>query len=645
MAAGAALPDSARAQDFEPFQLDAIIVGGGLTPIEAERYGRSVTVVESKDLQEQQIRHTSEGLRALPGVEVSQTGGVGGLTQVRIRGSEGNHTLVLIDGIKVADPTSGEYDFANMLSDGIERVEVLRGPQSSIFGSNAIGGVVNVITKTATEPGFHAYGEGELGSEESIGGNLSLNYANDYARLTVSGAQRNTDGYNFSGGPSDGADGNAIGTLNARAEFDVNDDIVIGTTFRRIDRNSEYDQFNYGAATVADLVTDANLETDVTNNFASAYATMDAWNKRFRSEFFFGLADIDTIDIDNGAKTFDTTSTRQQLHYRGTVALDNADVESANHLVSTQIESEYETFKNNDAQLVYSPSQLQKESRQLYGYVLEYRGSFFDDNLTIQATGRHDENDDFEDTDTWSVGLSYLLPNQTSRLHTSAGTAVQNPTFYEQFGYDPATFIGNPNLTPEESIGYDIGLEQRLWQDRVVLDVTYFHSDLTDEISTIYDPVTFASTPINEDGTSERQGLEVSAEMRLDNGIRLGVDYTYLDAHDPDGEIEVRRPRNEVGVRAFYQLPNDKTLIGAQLRAVADNFDFDYTAAGIVDPSNPERIQLKDYALLNLTAQHELLPNVTVTGRIDNLFDTGYSEVLGYAGRGRVFFAGLQGTF
>ena len=647
LAAGCAFPLCAVAQDTEPFQLGTVIVGGGLTPIEAERYGRSVTVVDAEDLERLQTRHAADALRALPGVEVNRTGGVGGLTQIRIRGSEGNHTLVLVDGVKVGDPANGEFDFANMLADDIDRIEVLRGPQSSIFGSNAIGGVVNIITKTATEPGFHVSGDGESGSEDSKGGRLSLRYANDYARLTVSGAQRNTDGYNVSGGPSSEADGNEIGTVNARAEFDLGQNITIGATARHIDRLTEFDQFNFAAPTVADLVTDADLEADVTNTFASAYATVDAWDGRFRSKFFFGIADIDRVNTNANVKTLDTTSTRQQLSYRGTLALDGANVDDANHIASALVESEYETFKNNDASVVFSPTQLEKQSRQLYGYVLEYRGNFFNEALNLQVTGRHDKNDDFEDANTWSVGVSYLFPNDTSRLHASAGTAVQNPTFFEQFGFDPGTFRGNPNLTPEESIGFDIGLEQRFMNNKAVVDVTYFQSELTDEISTVFDPSTGDLTPFNEDGESDRRGVEVSAEFRLNNGLTLGADYTYLDAKDPDGQTEVRRPRHEVGLRAFYELPNDKTLLGTNMRVVADNLDFDFTAASVgpFGTRPARRVKLTDYALVDVTAQHEVIGGFALTGRIENLFDTEYSEVLGYAGRGRVFYAGLKGKF
>ncbi|WP_198666129.1 TonB-dependent siderophore receptor [Tropicimonas sp. IMCC34043] len=631
----------ALAQDSEPVQLDEIIVGGGLTPIEAERYGHAVSVVTAKDIAERQIKHAADALRALPGVSVSQTGNPGGLTTVRLRGAEANHTLVLIDGIEVSNPASGAYDFANLLTDDIERIEVLRGPQSSVFGSNAMGGVINVITKGATEPGFSGSANAEVGTLHSGGGKLSLRYGGETGNLSFSAARRVTGGYDISDSDGGNDDSDANTTLNAKGEINLGEDITLGATLRHVERNSDYDQFNFGAATVEDLVTDADLQSEVNDFFGSAFANIDSFDGRFRSELSFNRGIMDSRDTDAGQATSDTTSTRTRLAYRGSVSLDGADVDSAAQIVSFLVESKEETFQNNDASLVYDPAMMDEEKRRLYGYVVEYRGSFFDDAFTLQATARHDDNDDFEDTDTWSLGLSYLLPNQTTRLHASAGTGTQNPTMYEQFGYNPGTWVGNPDLKPESSKGWDVGIEQRFLNDMAVIDVTYFRSELTDEISSTYDYDTGESTPFNEDGTSDRHGVEFSAALDLNNGLTLGLDYTWLDATDPDGDVEVRRPKNELGLRASYLLPNDKTLIGADLRYISGNWDFDYTTASF----GVDRVELDDYTVVNVTAQHQVNDSLVLTARIENLFDENYQEMLGYLAPPRTFYAGLNASF
>ncbi|WP_158970732.1 TonB-dependent receptor plug domain-containing protein [Chachezhania sediminis] len=639
--ASALAASPALAQDTAPFDLGELVLGGGLIPIEAERYGRAVTVITARDLEERQIRHVSDALRALPGVSVSQSGGTGALTQVRIRGAEGNHTLVRIDGVDVSDPSSGAYDFADLLADDIERIEVLRGPQSSIYGSNAIGGVINIVTKSATEPGLVTTGELEVGTEDTLGGRLSLRYATDRLRLSASAAQRQTDGYDVSGSGGK-PDGDRNTTLNGRLEYDLTDQITVGGTLRRVQRTSDYDQFNWGAATVSGLVTDADLQTKETNLFGTAYAKIDHLGGLYRSDLFYGMADIDAVDTNSGVKTSDYSTTRQTFSYRGSLALDGGTVETAGQVLSVLLQRQEETFQNNDASLVFDPAMMAKQKRRQQSVALEYRGSFLADALNLQASARHDDNDGgFADTDTWSLGLSYLLPNGTTRAHASAGTAVQNPTMTEQFGYNPGTWIGNPDLLPEESTGWDLGVEQRFMGDRGVIDVTYFRADLTNEINSTYNATTGESTPYNEDGRSHRKGVEVSTDFAFDNGLTLGADYTWLDATDPKGGTEVRRPRNELGLRAYYLFPNGCTEIGADMRYVGGLWDYDYTAPSY----GSDLLKLKDFTVVNLTAQHRINAALTLTARVENLFDEQYQEVLGYDAPPRTAYAGLNIRF
>lgn len=630
---------AAQAQDVERLQLDPIIIGAGLAPIEALRYGRSATLVTSQEIEDRQIPRATDALRAQPGVSVSQTGAAGGLTAIRLRGAESNHTLVLIDGFEVNSPTDGSYDFAWLLTAGIDRMEILRGPQSSIYGSNAIGGVINIVTQQASEPGIHGDLSLEAGTQDTFGGVLNLRQMTDHARLSFTAARRVTEGYDISDSGGDD-DGDANTTLNGRAEYDLSDDLTIGGSVRMVERHSDYDQSNYAATTRDDLVVDGDLTAETEERFGTLFARLDAFDGGFQSELSLGYGWNDTINATDGRNTADTTATRGRIALRGTFALDGATVEGAAHTLGFLIEGEEETYVNNDASLVFDPGMLEEQSRRLYGYVLEYRGTFAEA-LDLQASVRHDDNDDFEDTDTWSLGLSYRLPNDSTRLHASAGTAVQNPTMIEQFGYYPSSWIGNPDLKPEKSKGFDIGVEQSFWGGNGVIDVTYFRSELTDEISSAYDVVTGTSRPFNEDGTSDRQGVEVSAEADIGHGVTLAADYTWLDADDPDGKTEVRRPEHELGLRGQWQLPNGRSLLGFDLRHVAGNYDDAFYAW----PIEPERIELDDYTLVSLTAQHELSDRLVLTARVENLLDEDYEEIVGYAGRGRTAYVGLRSRF
>lgn len=188
---------AAAAQEWTdaPLALDPIIVSGGLTPVPAQEFGRAVSIVTAEELERSQTQYVADALRALPGVAVSRTGGVGGLTQVRIRGAEGNHTVVLIDGVEASAPENGEFDFGGLLTADIARIEVLRGPQSAIYGSNAIGGVISITTKQAEVEGTSYAAQAEAGTDGTVGGQLAARLLTDRANVSLSVAARDVGGY------------------------------------------------------------------------------------------------------------------------------------------------------------------------------------------------------------------------------------------------------------------------------------------------------------------------------------------------------------------------------------------------------------------------------------------------------------------
>ncbi|PZQ52418.1 MAG: TonB-dependent receptor [Rhodovulum sulfidophilum] len=631
----------AEAQDWTdaPLELDPIIVSGGLTPVPAEQFGRAVSVVTAEDLARRQTTYVADALRALPGVAVSRTGGYGGQTQVRIRGAEGNHTVVLIDGIEASAPENGEFDFGGLLTADIARIEVLRGPQSAIYGSNAIGGVISITTKQAEAAGTRYEASTEVGTDGTVAGLLAARRLTERANLSFSLAGRDVGGYDISGtGGEDDGDVNV--TANARASYQLTDTLLIGGSLRYVDRSSDYDDFIFGAPSRDELVVDADLVHERTEFFGSAFATLEAFGGRMSNEVRLNYSDMDDRNLRDGVRDADTTSGRTTLRYLGTVALDAATIAAARQTLSFGVERIEESFENNDASLVFDPSQMDKQTRDLTSFIGQYRGTFLEA-LSLQANIRYDHNDGFDDVTTWSLAGSYILPNATTRLHASYGTGSQNPTLFEQFGFIPGSWIGNPDLKPEESRGWDFGVEQAFLAGRAVIDVTYFEDRLKDEISSTFDPATGESTPFNEDGTSRRKGIEVAGTYEVTERFTAGLAYTWLDATDPDGQREVRRPEQEVALNLDWALPNDRTVVNLDIRRVIDNLDFDYTAPSF----GAERVKLDDYTLVNLAAEHMLTETVTLTGRIENLFDADYQELDGYATPGITAFIGLRSVF
>ncbi|MEM6577388.1 MAG: TonB-dependent receptor [Pseudomonadota bacterium] len=617
----------------EPVDLDTIIISGGLTPIEAERFGRAVSVVTEEDIENRGIVYAADALRGLPGVAVSRTGSFGGFTQVRIRGAEGNHTLVLIDGVEAAT-SGGEYDFGGLLAADIERIEVLRGPQSSIYGSNAIGGVISIFTKRATEPGVRGNVRFDVGSDGTVGGLLAARAKTDRGDVSLSFARRDTGGFDISGTPGGEKDGDLNKTVNFNARYFLTDDVFVGGTLRYVDRDSDTDDPNFTPGSpiaIVDSSTSFNQEEEtLASLFLDAYTFGDRLHNRLAYTFYEQDASSFTQAFAAfGSGFFGTKEKRNTLSYRGTVALDTTSVDTANHLFTGAFEWVDESFEVTTGSL--------DESRRQFSYIGEYRGSF-GNGINVQGSLRYDDNDKFKDFWTYALGASYTLPNQITRFHGSFGTGVQNPDFFQQFGFT-GNFVGNPDLEPEQSEGWDIGVEQRFWENRGIIDVTYFQQDLTDEISSVV-IAPGVTTPVNLPSKADRKGIEVASSLALDNGLRFGLNYTYLDAETSLGTVATRRPEHELFFEVGYLLPNNKTRFNADVQYVSGLFDNDFSPAG-----GGALVKLDDYTLVNLGVIHEVTENVQFSAYIRNAFDEDYQEVSGFATQGRTVFFGVSATF
>jgi vitamin B12 transporter len=643
LAAGAslaALAAAAPAAAQEAIEVPEIVVSGGLTPVPVSEYGRAYTVITAEEIERRQLAHVADVLRTVPGVSVTRTGSVGGNTVVRIRGSESNHALVLIDGVEVNAPENGEYDFAGLLAADIARIEVLRGPQSALYGGDALGGVISIVTKGAEEPGVTAGGSLEGGTDETFGGDAFVRARTERGAISFSIAGRRTGGFDISGSPSNIEDRDANVTANLKGELDAADWLTLGGTLRLTERSSDFDGFEFGAPTVQGLVVERDLARERTELFGSAFADISTLGGRLTHGARISYTHADDQNLTDGVVDTDTTATRLSLDWRSTLALDAPTLGAADHTLTLAADFERETFTYNGADLVFDPSQLDVQERNLFGLVGEYRGTFLEA-LDVQLGVRHDFNDDFEDATTFSAGLAYRVAATDTRLHASVGRGVQNPTFFEQFGFIPDQFLPNPDLEPEESLGWDIGVEQTLLDGRAVVDVTYFRQDLENEIVTVFPPPDFIGTVVNEEGESERQGVEVSADLTPLDGLSLGLTYTYTDADDPDGAREVRRPRHQAGLTATYAFPGERASVTAEARWVADQRDFDFTEPAFGNA----RIGLDDYVLVNLAGRYRVNEAVEVFARVENLTDVDYQEVLGYETQGITGFAGLKVTW
>ncbi|MBN9222870.1 MAG: TonB-dependent receptor [Mesorhizobium sp.] len=619
--------------------LDRILVTDGRTPIEQEKSGRAFTVITGEQLEKNQVRYVADALRQVPGFAVSRTGSFGGFTQVRVRGAEANHLLVMIDGVEVSETSSGEFDFGSLLVDDIDRIEILRGPQSAFWGSNATAGVVNIITRRGGRDGFKVDARTEGGTDGTFLGGVSLRGGGQNYDVALSAAFRRTDGFNIAANGNE-KDGDRNTTLNGKFTVDLSPDLTVDATLRYVNRRSDTDpqDFRWGSGTYGQVVDgpDWTATREFFGSVGASYVSMDGaltQKARFTGsdthrDSFSSLATSDPNTWDDG--------NRYKGSYQASYQFDTPTMLDAHHQLTAGYDWQRETF---------APSHLtQTFSRQSNSFVGEYRGEFLQQ-FYVNAGLRRDLNDRFEDATTWSLSGAWKVPDTATRLHASVGTGITNPTFYEQFGYYPGSFVGNPNLKPEESTGFDIGVEQGFFNGGLVVDVTYFNQDLTNEIYTKFGPgPLYLSTPDNLGGTSKRQGIELSATVDLFNGFSATATYTYTDSTEQKQaggprEVEVRRPKHSGSLNAAYLFDEDRARVFGEVVFNGRMLDNSFSMAGTTS------VTLGAYTVVNVGGSYRINERLEAYGRIENLFDQQYQEVFGYNTQGRTAFIGLKGSY
>ena len=609
-----------------------VIVTASPVGLPEREVGSAISVITGEQIRERQARFVFEVLRDVPGVAVNQSGAPGSLTQVRIRGAESNQTLVLIDGVRANDPAIGdEYDFAHLLADDIERIEVLRGPQSAIYGSESLGGVISIITRRG-QRGIQAGGYLETGSFSTVNGNAYLRGAGDVYDFALSASQRDANGTNISRFGSE-PDGYRNKTFNATGALRPTSNLEFNAVGRYVESTTRFDTQDFFSPTSPPFgfAVDSADTTRAYQYYGRVEGKLKTWDGRWThrlgAEVMNSRSSNQTANVENSANE----GHRERFDYLTTLQIDQGGAAKAGHIVSLGIDRTDETFFSRNA---FAVNDVGNDRTGLFA---EYRLSLYD-RLFLSAGGRHDDNRMFQDADTYRLTAAYLFPDTGTRLHGSYGKGIKNPSFFELFGFFQG-FVGNPNLKPETSRAYDLGVEQS-WS-RGKIDVTYFHADLEDEIVTVFAPI---STTVNQMGESKRSGVEIQGSMRFGDAWSLSGNYTYLDADEP-GVVsgtrvtELRRPRNIAGASLNYAFPDRRGNVNLTVRYNGEQLD-----NAFLNPVTfaPTRVTLGAYTLVNIAALYDVTKNVTLFGRIENLLDDRYEQVFSYRSPGIGAFAGIR---
>ena len=600
-----------------------IVITASRIPEDSESTPASVALIDEKAIARLGEPLAPALIRLTPSASVESGGPAGSLALVRIRGAEANHTLLFIDGIRANDPAAGDIPRFELLNaDIVSRIEVVRGPQSALWGSDAIGGVVAVnglppqasAHSGTVEAGAFGFGR--------IGGSAAL--VSGKTRLAAAAGWQQASGINaFAGdGDRDGyrnlsarlrgswafAPGFELGasafTLAGRNQFDGFDPL----TFRRADTlDSSSNRMTAGRLWLAG--------GDPATGFSGVIATslLDSRNRNF----------LDGEEINRTAG--DRWLLSGQLQSRFTTG-------RAAHTAIVALEHEREGFGARDT--IYGGGSNQDRSRNRQAVTAEWRTEL--EPLVADVAVRHDDFSAFAGATTVRASALITLGGGVA-VAGSYAQGIAQPTFFDLYGFFPGTFVGNPDIRPESSRGFEASLRYR--RGRVEAAVTGYRQTLRDEIVDVFDPVTFESSTANRSGKSRRSGLEAEIHWSFGEAARLSANYAYLRATEP-GAVpmlqlrEIRRPSHSGAVS--LDGARGRLSYGASLAYAGARTDTDFE----VFPARS--VRLKPYWLAGARLAYRVRPGIEVFARASNALGERYQDVFGYRTEGRALFAGIR---
>ncbi|VAW43958.1 Outer membrane vitamin B12 receptor BtuB [hydrothermal vent metagenome] len=624
--------NSSNQSQTESQDLSNLIVTAGIAPIESDQYGGSVTVITAAHIAQAQANYLSDILRQVPGFAINQSGGPGTQTQLRVRGSEANHVMVLLDGVRVNDPTAGdEFLFNYALLDNIERIEIIRGPQSAIWGTDAMSAVINIISKQSVKNnwGFDL----ELGSFNSKRIALDGGLAEDNWRLDAGINYLDTAGTNISRQGTE-ADGFENIASHLRFGVDATDTVSLQIRANHSDALNEFDGIDFA---VTGLPVDADLWTKRQQTTVQLVAKFKP-NSSWHSDLSYQWSDVDAQNFTFGfGETSSTAAQTDEIKLNSSLQFGTDD----QHRLSALVDHRQVDFvQRGEASPFGDPNQRQDYS--VTGLAVEYQHQL-NQQFNWNVSARQDDFNRFEGVSNYKVAASYHL-NAGWRLRGSLGTGSKAPSFIERFGFFPANFIGNPNLVPEESDAFELAVEKTWLNNR--LELVYFDQDLDNEINGfVFDVASGLFTAANQMGKSQRQGVEFSWSGQLNDQLDFNFNYTYTDATEEDASgtevTEVRRPENMAHLGFNYRFAANRASLYAQVNYQDDQLDVFFDPSTFVS----SKVNLDGYTTVDLSFSWQLNPTIQLYAKAQNLFDESYQEVLGYARPGAAFYAGIKARF
>ena len=606
-----------------------VIVTATRSPEKRAEVSVATTLITASQLESVQAVAVSDVLSRSPGISVTRNGGPGSATQVRIRGAETEQTLVLIDGVQLNDPAmiGGGYNFANLLAGDFERIEVLRGPQSTLWGSQAIGGVVNILTARPNGP-LSGQASFEGGSRATALGRGAVGLGGDWGGLRLSASSFVTHGVSAFAKAQGGKelDGYRNTSASGRLDLNLTDSLTLDVRAAVMRGKTGFDgylppDYNFGDTPeygrTRDLIGYLGLDQTLangalTNRLGLSYTGTD------RANYDPSLS---------VAKTFYARGVNTALQYQGTWQINPSwqavyGAASQRSWFRDAAPSEYDPNPNPERHAVRQDSLYgQIQSRPLTG-------------LVLTAGARHEEHQSFGGATTLQTGATYNLPGQATTLRANYGEGFKVPSLYQLYGDYGAT-----SLTPERAKGWDIGIEQGLLERRLIVSATVFSRKTANQIDFVSCQAALCETrPYGLYANTVKalsQGLELGADLSLTKALSVSANFTAMTAKNrsPGDDFGHRLPRraNRMGTLEVNYTWPIKLTTSLAVQTVGDSFD-----------DNANTIRLKGYSLLDLRASLPLSEQIEVYGRIENMLDRHYQTLADYGTAGRGAFVGIR---
>lgn len=606
LALPAALPAAAqeKAMPAATQTANEVIVSATRVETAPDKIGSSVTVVKGEEIERLGKASLMDALAGVPGLSFTRTGGVGSNTQIKLRGGNSGQTQVLIDGVEINDgaSTDNSFDFDMLSASGIERVEILRGPQSALYGADAMTGVVNIVTNRGRGP-LKAAALGEIGSFQTRRSQASVSGGGERFGAAVNGSWARSEGFSRASRTTE-EDGYNQRSFTGSFSADLTDFWTVEAAGGVYDGRSEYD------ATGAD----AYNTSKKTLRYGKVDNILSLLDGRFENIFTLSTTATDrSYDEPRGfVPHTNYGSTRTTLEYRGNLKLREADVATIGALrkrESATVVSNYGTFVSTDVDRTISTNSLYAQ------YMLAATK-----NLNVTIGGRRDDNDAFGVSNTYRLAAAYKIEETDTVLRASYGTGSKAPTLYQLY----APLYGNRNLEVEKSVGADAGVEQGFLKGKLVGSATLFWNRFENLIN-------FENSSYVNIGKARTEGVELAARWAALDNLNFKASYTYTIAENETTDRWLaRRPRHMASLAADWT-PIDGLDVMGVLRGYGKQLDSTFS----------NRVN-NAFIVADMNAAYAVTDNLSVYGRVENLFNADYEEVRGFNTPGRAVFAGVK---